>query len=66
MRAKERQQLMQEHMKSMQENAGMAQGMMGMDCPMMSQGMMVNHGDHGVRSKPTDMFMARFWNRGQF
>lgn len=36
---KERQQLMQEHMKTMRENMAMGQGMMGMDCPMMSGGM---------------------------
>jgi hypothetical protein len=30
---------MQEYMKTLQENAAMAQGMMGMDCPMMGSGM---------------------------
>ena len=37
---KERQQLMQAHMKTMQENAAKGQGMMmGKDCPMMGAGM---------------------------
>jgi len=36
---KERQQLLQEYMKTLQGNAAMAQGMMGMDCPMMGSGM---------------------------
>jgi hypothetical protein len=35
----ERQMLMQEHMKTMQENVTMGKSMMGMDCPMMSGGM---------------------------
>ena len=38
---KQRQQLMQEHMKTMQENMMASKGMMGMmDCPMMKDGMM--------------------------
>jgi hypothetical protein len=36
---KERQQLLQQHMQTMMQNAAMAKGMMGMDCPMMSGGM---------------------------
>jgi hypothetical protein len=36
---KARQMLMQDHMKTMQENMMMAKGMTGMDCPMMGGGM---------------------------
>jgi hypothetical protein len=48
---KERQQLLQQHMQTMMQNAAMAKGMMGMDCPMMSGGMgmgMMGQGGMGM------------------
>jgi hypothetical protein len=48
---KERQQLLQQHMQTMMQNAAMAKGMMSMDCPMMSGGMdmgMMGQGGMGM------------------
>ena len=61
--ADKRQKLMDEHMKTMQENMGMAKGMQSgmMDCPMMQGGMgMMGQGkvsQHDMMSKRMEMMM---------
>lgn len=61
--ADKRQKLMDEHMKTMQENMGMATGMQSgmMDCPMMQGGMgMMGQGkvsQHDMMSKRMEMMM---------
>ena len=61
--ADKRQNLMDEHMKTMQENMGMATGMQSgmMDCPMMQGGMgMMGQGkvsQHDMMSKRMEMMM---------